>query len=699
MPQIKPGHRLYLYRLFKQELGCGKQTALARAAEVLEQDGLAPEDLGCSDARQLFEQLTECVKVTVFKKGAIFVTLQANADYDRALEKAASGKPSAAEKAVSNGKSWKKKRGAKELKPLRPKHIEKKPEKVAPEPVKEKPVEKTEAKVETAVEAATPTAPEAPAEAPVANEPQVAAASVPEPESVAEPKQPGDEVEAKVEPSSEPTEAEGKSADADAARKAEAPEAPEAPKLDHEPPIKFTITYTPEPPAAPEPKPANEPQPKAEAQGPAEAKLKPEPKPAPAQPKPAAQRAPKAPEPPKPQSKPELGPESRPKPQPKPVSAPSAPAPAPTPKPAAQQKPEPAPVHAPKPVPTAGPAAAPAPTSVPTKKPARAHNDLPHDFYAEVRCPDEHLSALCQLLPLDVDPMATLEEDFRIARSTGKLQGTRSSVTFPLRFQRSNGKPVIVKLRRSATPFAGKHWALAGIEADSPEEVGFGALKRKAAGPWAAFANDDQLKHAVSPEDELAQNVVLGSWDALLSELAGLAAPEDWGERNGLLREYLAMRWRRAKRQNLISMADDGSSAAFDTGLLTAGGEPIGAILEPHDGDIIWELTCFSTNAAACPSTWPQMPATEQIAQALLAQDDPELRRCAQLVSRSPRVATQAYDPVNEAVYVLVPARDGALALDFSAPDAPRVVGTATLADASACARAVSSDQPAWLRA
>ena len=696
MPQIKPGHRLYLYRLFKQELGCGKQTALARAAEVLEQDGLAPEDLGCSDARQLFEQLAECVKVTVFKKGAIFVTLQANADYDRALEKAASGKPSAAEKAVSNGKSWKRKRGAKELKPLRPKHIEKKPEKVEPEPVKEQPVEKAETKTETAVAAATPAAREPPAETPVANEPQVAAASAPEHEPVAGPEQPSAEAGVEAEPLSEPTEAEDKSADADAARKAEAPEAPEAPKPDHEPPIKFTITYTPEPPAAPEPEPVNEPKP--EAQGPANAKpkLEAEPKPTQAQPKPAAKHAP---EPPKPQSEPKDRPGSQLESKPKPAPAPSAPVPVQTQKPAVPQKPEPAPAQTPKPAPESALTAGPAPAPVPAKKPARAHNDLPHDFYAEVRCPDEHLSALCQLLPLDVDPMATLEEDFRIARSTGTLRGTRSSVTFPLRFQRSNGKPVIVKLRRSATPFAGKHWALAGIEADSPEEVGFGALERKAAGPWAAFANDDQLKHAASPEDELAQNVVLGSWDALLSELAGLAAPEDWGKKNGLLREYLAMRWRRAKRQKLISMADDGSSAAFDTGLLTAGGEPIGAILEPHDGDIIWELTCFSVNAAARPAAWPQMPATEQVAQALLAQDDPELRRCAQLVSRSPRAATQAYDPVNEAVYVLVPARGGALALDFSTPGAPRVVGTATLADAFACARAVSSDQPAWLRA
>lgn len=84
MSQIKPGHRLYLYRLFRRELGVGKQTALARAAEVLEADGLAPADLGFEDARSLFEGLSECVKVTVFKKGAVFVTVLANEEYDQA---------------------------------------------------------------------------------------------------------------------------------------------------------------------------------------------------------------------------------------------------------------------------------------------------------------------------------------------------------------------------------------------------------------------------------------------------------------------------------------------------------------------------------------------------------------------------------------------------------------------------------------
>ena len=556
MSQIKPGHRLYLYRLFRRELGVGKQTALARAAEVLEADGLAPADLGFDDARSLFEELDECIKVTVFKKGAVFVTVLANEEYDQALDRAEKN----GGKNPAGAKSFKRQRGVKNVKPLRPKHIEPEPEpepEVEPEPV-----------------------PAVAAEEDLAAEPAIEA-------------QAESEVAAPQEAESAPEAAPGDEADEVLAADPEPEPAPE-------PSIKFTITYAPEP---------------------IEQGIDPDPSPE--------------------------------------ATADEAPAEEPA-------------------------AAEPARPS----RPARPANNLPQDFYADVIVTDEPLSALYQVLPLEVDPVATLEEDFRIARSTGTLDGTRSEVSFPMRFQRRDGSPVMVTLRRRARAVAGKHWTLASIDADAPEEIGMGALERKAAGPWAAFANDDQLKGATSPEAELAQFAVLGSWDKLLEELSALAAPEDWGEGRALLRDYLAMRYRRVARERLVSMADDGSSAAFDTGLLSTGGEPIAAILEPHDGDIHWELTCFSVNAQARPATWPQIPEAGQIARELLETGDPALRHAAALVARSPRAATQAYDAVNDAVYVLVPVGEQAFALGH---------GPVSRAAARVCARVVSADQPAWL--
>ncbi len=640
MPQIKPGHRLYLYRLFSRELGVGKQTALDRAAAVLDADGLAPADLGFDDARSLFEALDECVKLTVFKKGAVFVTVLSNEEYDAALARAEKG---SSDKAPA-GKPWKQKRGAKNLKPLRPKHIEPKPEpepEPNPEPVPEPKVDlEPEPEVETdpkpIEQQEAPAAPEEPQATPAA---PIAASGADQPASTPTEEQqvpvvlagdsPLDASRAASEERSDERRAVGRdvAGEGDGGRTPDHDErraveghgcVPGEARVATEPSIHLTITYAPEPAETARPEPAGE--------------------------KPAAE-----------------------------------PAPAPTPQP----------VRAPR--------------------PSRPANDLPQDFYADVIVTDEPLSALYQVLPADVDPMATLEEDFRIARSTHSLAGTRSEISFPLRFLRKNGEPVMATLRRRARAVAGKRWALASIDADSPEEVGMGALKHKAAGPWAAFANEDQLKGAVSPEAELAQFAILGSWDQLLEQLSELAAPEYWGEDHVILREYLSMTYRRIARQHRLSMADDGSSAAFDTGLVTAGGETIAAILEPHDGDIQWELTCFSTNAKGQPATYlpyfaqptastgRTTEATFDELRRSIAEVTGPLRRALQQAVRNPRHATLAYDAVNDRVVGLLPVDGEVCAIVAGENGEAQAVATADALDAYICARVVSSEQPSWL--
>ena len=165
MAKITAVNALYLYRLLGRELGMGKQTSMARAAEVLEADGIWPEDLGCADVRALCEALTDFTKVTAFKKGQVLVTVMRNEELDRMLERA--GKPTAAEKAASKGKPWKHRKGVKAVKPQKPRHVEK-PATVepvvepapdlAPEPVSEpvtEPVAEEEPQAEAAVEKTT----------------------------------------------------------------------------------------------------------------------------------------------------------------------------------------------------------------------------------------------------------------------------------------------------------------------------------------------------------------------------------------------------------------------------------------------------------------------------------------------------------------------------------------------------------------
>lgn len=575
MAKITAGNALYLYRLLGRELGVGKQTSMARAAEVLEADGIWPEDLGCADVRTLCEALTDFTKVTAFKKGQVFVTVMRNEELDRMLERA--GEPTAAEKAASKGKPWKHRKGAKAVKPQKPRHVEK--------PATVEPV------VEPVVEPAAEPAPEPVAE-PVADEEPQAEAAVEKTTEAEVFSEAATKVEVASEPAAEP-------------EPEPAPAAPEPAPAAPEPSIKLTITFDPDP--EPEPAPATEPEP---------------------------------------------------------VSAA---------------------------VPTPAPAPAPA-------RPERAHADLPQDFYADVRCPDEQLSTLYQLLPADVDPMATLEEDFRLARSTHSLEGTRSNVTFPLRYQRADGSPVTVTLRRTARAQAGKHWTLAEVTGDAPETVGLEGLSRRVEGAWRAFASDEDAAAATSPEDELARYAVLGSWDRLLADLAGAAEAENWGTDLHVLKDFLTMTFHRERLQGRLAVTDDGSSAAFDTGLLSPEGEPICAVLEPRDGDIAWELACFSTNACARAASYGEAPSVQTVIDALLAANSMDLRRLAQRLARNPRTMTLAYDAVADEVRVLLPGKNDALVVDLSG-NAAQVTGHVSLEDAYSCARVVSSDQPGWLAA
>ena len=564
MAKITAGNALYLYRLLGRELGMGNQTSMARAAEVLEADGIWPEDLGCADVRALCEALTDFTKVTAFKKGQVFVTVMRNEELDRMLERA--GKPTAAEKAASKGKPWKHRKGVKAVKPQKPRHVEK------------------PATVEPVVEPAPDLAPEPvsePVTEPVAEEEPQAEAAVEKTTEAEVTSEAATKVEVASEPAAEP----------------EPEPAPAAP----EPSIKLTIMFDPDP----------------------------------------------------------------------------------------DPEPEPAPVSAA--IPTPAPAPAPA-------RPERAHADLPQDFYADVRCPDEQLSTLYQLLPADVDPMATLEEDFRLARSTHALEGTRSNVTFPLRYQRADGSPVTVTLRRTARAQAGKHWTLAEVTGDAPETVGLEGLSRRVEGAWRAFASDEDAAAATSPEDELARYAVLGSWDRLLADLAGAAEAENWSTDLHVLKDFLTMTFHRERLQGRLAVTDDGSSAAFDTGLLSPEGEPICAVLEPRDGDIAWELACFSTNACARAASYGEAPSVQTVIDALLAANSMDLRRLAQRLARNPRTMALAYDAVADEVRVLLPGKSDALVVDL-ADNTAQITGHVSLEDAYSCARVVSSDQPGWLAA
>ena len=118
MAVIKQEHALYLYKLLKTTIGVSKQTPLSTVEGVLIEDDLAPQDFGFDDIRALMEACPDFIKITAFKKGYVYATLLTFDIFEAALV--------AGEKNVesqNNGKPWKRRRGAKSIRALKPKHL------------------------------------------------------------------------------------------------------------------------------------------------------------------------------------------------------------------------------------------------------------------------------------------------------------------------------------------------------------------------------------------------------------------------------------------------------------------------------------------------------------------------------------------------------------------------------------------------
>ena len=228
MAVIKQEHALYLYKLLKATIGVSKQTPLSTVESVLIEDDLAPQDFGFDDIRALMEACPDFIKITAFKKGYVYATLLTFDIFEAALV--------AGEKNVesqNNGKPWKRRRGAKSIRALKPKHLvaEAEPE-IEPEP-EELPV--TEESEESAVA-------EESEELSVA---ETTVADVPSAETAAEePKQ-----ETANEAAAEPAEAETLAPEAteteSPAPEQEMPEPVTSEPIVPEPTISLTVTYNP----------------------------------------------------------------------------------------------------------------------------------------------------------------------------------------------------------------------------------------------------------------------------------------------------------------------------------------------------------------------------------------------------------------------------------------------------------------------
>lgn len=426
-PTLSLGNHIYLYRLLRDAIGCGKQTFMTQVEEALAAGDMAAYDLGFESTRELLEELDDCIKLTVFKGGRLYATVIANEAWDAALAKG-EDKPKAAKGAKQSYK--KKKRGEKDLKAVRPKHV-KRPEPEAMVEAVPEPEPETEIEVAIEVTAGAETEIAATTDPEVISEQEAPAELDEAPKSTTEeaanqPETPafqnsdvfGDEPE--DDQSDEP-------ADQDATEAASEPEAPQ-------PAISLTVVYDPENANAGITTMASTP---------AEAK-----------PSVEAEDAPRA------DTKTETAdtsvsveptdfavkPETAPEPDIESASAS-----------ACDQIPAPAPA----PVPVAVPVTTPAAPTIP--------EDFPVDFTTEVFCPGPLLHQLSTYLPYGADTLGIVGEYYWIARECGTIEVARNRASFPLRYTQAGKRhEVTVRIRRNTTGGLGATWTIDRVE--EPEQ-------------------------------------------------------------------------------------------------------------------------------------------------------------------------------------------------------------------------------------
>lgn len=422
-PTLSLGNHIYLYRLLRDAIGCGKQTFMTQVEEALVAGDMTAYDLGFESTRELLEELDDCIKLTVFKGGRLYATVIANEAWDAALAKG-EDKPKAAKGAKQSYK--KKKRGEKDLKAVRPKHVKRtEPEpvaEVAPEPEPETEIEVAiEVTAEAEPEIAVTTDPEVISEQEVTAELNEAPKSTTE-EAADQPETPafqnsdvfGNEAE-----DDQPDEP----ANQDATESAPEPETPR-------PAISLTVVYDPEnanagittmasTPVETKSSVENENAPQVELDT-------------------ATTDAPAIVETADSAAMPEVGIESVLGTEPVPVV-------------------EVTPVNEQAFAPAMVPAPAPAAPAIP--------GDFPVDFATEVFCPGPLLHQLSTYLPYGADTLGIVGEYYWIARERGTIEAARNRASFPLRYtQAGERREVTVRIRRNTTGGLGATWTIDKVE-------------------------------------------------------------------------------------------------------------------------------------------------------------------------------------------------------------------------------------------
>lgn len=414
-PQLNQNNRIYLYGLLRSTIGVGRQAFMTQIEEALASDGLDAASLGYGGVRELLEELDEFVTLTVFKGGRVYATLVAQPEWDAILDAAGDGATG------KSGKPWKRKRGQRTLKPVRPRAV----------------VVETEVEAEVVEAAADEVAESADAPAEPEQAPEGEAAA----EDAAVETMQAKETEDGVQEADEAPAATAEPEPVTAAEPepASTPTSQPEPEPAPEPSISLTVIFDPEHANAGIQTLASTPATAGSLERVNAEEVAAIPQSVTASPQPVT-------------ASPQMDAAST-EPPAAPLAAPRA------------ERAQNAAVAAATPAPQP---AQPAPaTPGPAPEPPIDPKTYPQDFTTDVWCPTSLLHELSALLPLGADALGIAGEWFLIAIERGTAELGRKRIAFPLRYIRDGERrTATIRLKHRSPAAPGAPWAIEAIEAD-----------------------------------------------------------------------------------------------------------------------------------------------------------------------------------------------------------------------------------------
>lgn len=183
---------------------------------------------------------------------------------------------------------------------------------------------------------------------------------------------------------------------------------------------------------------------------------------------------------------------------------------------------------------------------------------------------------------LSPELLAQVKQDYLDAKASEQVvyDPEHECYTFRLSQPGADGNPLLVSICRS-TRATGSPWYVKFVGKD--------------------FSGGGQNHHSCKPGDALRNFAYLGNMNGFLRDLAEHAQEETWNFRNipddySILQQYIFYTFYRLQQQEKVCVAEDGSFAAFNTGLQSRRlGEDLFAYFVPNDPEQSspWKFMCF----------------------------------------------------------------------------------------------------------